>query len=156
MKYTNNDLAKNSKITLREVTEETVRTICNLNVHEKQNKFVANNAVSIAQAYFSKNAWFRAIYGEDIPIGFLMLYDDPEKPEYYLWRFMIDKKYQKMGFGKAAMYLLIEHVKKRPNAHELFTSVVQEPGGPQGFYEKIGFKLNGKYEEGEAVMVMRL
>ena len=139
MKNTNNELTKKSKITLREVTEETVRTICNLHVYENQKKFVANNAVSIAQAYFSKNAWFRAIYGEDHPIGFLMLYDEPEKPEYFLWRFMIDKKYQKMGFGKAAINLLIEYVKKRPNANELFTSVVQESDGPQGFYERIGF-----------------
>jgi hypothetical protein len=29
---------------------------------------------------------------------------------------------------------------------------LQEKGGPQGFYEKIGFELTGQYEEGEALM----
>ena len=40
---------------------------------EHQKQFVAPNAVSIAQAYFSKEAWFRAIYADDTAIGFVML-----------------------------------------------------------------------------------
>jgi diamine N-acetyltransferase len=81
-----------------------------------------------------------------------MLQDQPEKPEYYLWRFMIDARYQGMGFGLQAMALLIEHVRGRPNATELLTSVFQAEGGPQEFYEKLGFELTGEYEEGEAMM----
>ena len=149
-------LSVRSKVTLREITEDTVRTICDLSVRDEQRKFVAPNAVSIAQAYFSKHAWFRAIYAEEIPIGFLMLEDQPEKPEYYLWRFMIDAQYQNMGFGHRAMILLIEHVKSRSNATELLTSVFQAEGGPQGFYEKLGFELTGEYEEGEAMMRLSL
>lgn len=145
-------LSVRSKVTLREITEDTVRAICDLSVRNQQRKFVAPNAVSIAQAYFSKHAWFRAIYAEEKPIGFLMIEDRPEKPEYYLWRFMIDARYQSMGFGCRAMTLLIEHVKNRPNATELLTSVHQAEGGPQGFYEKLGFELTGEYEEGEALM----
>jgi len=141
-----------SQVTLREVTEDTVRTICDLSVKDEQKKFVAPNAVSIAQAYFSKHAWFRAIYADEIPIGFLMLEDRPEKPEYYLWRFMIDANYQRMGFGRNAMTPLIQHVKTRPNATEMLTSVLQADGGPQGFYEMLGFQLTGDYEEGEAML----
>jgi len=69
---------------------------------------------------------------------------------------MIDNHYQKMGFGFKAMQLLIEHVKTRPNATEFLTSVVQKEGGPQGFYEKLGFKLTGEYEDGEAMMSLKL
>jgi len=145
-----------SNVTLREITEDTVRTICNLSVRDDQKQFVAPNAVSIAQAYFSKHAWFRAIYADETPIGFLMLEDQPEKPEYYLWRFMIDARYQRMGFGRRAIALLIEHVQTRPNATEFLTSVLQADGGPQGFYEKLGFKLTGEYEEGEAMMSLVL
>ncbi|MFC1550842.1 GNAT family N-acetyltransferase [Candidatus Neomarinimicrobiota bacterium] len=147
---------KNEKISLQKITDKTVRTICDLSVHENQNKFVAPNAHSIAQAHFSIYAWFRAIYADKTAIGFLMLYDDPKKPEYYLWRLMVDKKYQGLGYGAAAIKLLIQHVKSRPNATELLTSVVQEDGGPQGFYEKLGFKLTGEYEEGEALMSLKL
>jgi diamine N-acetyltransferase len=141
-----------SMVTLREITADTVRTICNLSVTEHQRQFVAPNAVSIAQAYFSKEAWFRAIYADETPVGFAMIGDQPEKPEYYLWRFMIDARYQRMGFGRQAMTLLVEHVKTRPHAKELLTSVVQAAGGPRPFYESLGFELTGEYEEGEAIM----
>ncbi len=148
--------SKSSKVTLREINAETVRTICNLSVADNQKHFVAPNAISIAEAYFSEVAWFRAVYAGDDPVGFVMLYDDPVKPEYYLWRFMIDQRYQGMGFGYQAMTLLIEHVRTRPNATELLTSVVEGEGSPQGFYEKLGFKLTGEYEDDEAVMRLEL
>ena len=73
-----------------------------------------------------------------------------------LWRFMIDARWQGMGFGRQAMELLIDHVRTRPKAKELLTSVLQAPGGPQGFYEKLGFALTGEYEEGEAMMSLPL
>ncbi len=145
-------LSKKSKVTLQEISEKTVHEICKLSVLENQKKFVASNAFSIAQAYFSKKAWFRAIYADEIPVGFIMIEDDPEKPEYYLWRFMIDAQYQRLGFGCCAILLLIEHVKKRPGATEILASVVQSDGGPQSFYEKLGFKLTGEYENEEAIM----
>jgi diamine N-acetyltransferase len=147
---------RESEVSLREITEATLSSILKLNVTEAQTKFVASNSISIAQAYFSKIAWFRAIYADDTPVGFLMLEDQPEKPEYYLWRMMIDIRYQRMGFGRKAMAVLFEHVKTRPNATELLTSVVQEEGGPQEFYESIGFVLTGEYEEGEAMMSYKL
>ncbi len=74
----------NTTITLKEITAETVGPIMKLNVAEKQKSFVAPNANSIAKAYFSKEAWFRGIYDEEIPVGFVMLYAYEKKPEYYL------------------------------------------------------------------------
>ncbi|MBE9046810.1 GNAT family N-acetyltransferase [Pleurocapsales cyanobacterium LEGE 10410] len=149
-------LSNRSKVTLREITSDSVRTICNLSVRDEQQKFVAPNAMSIAQAYFSESAWFRAIYADTTPIGFVMLEDKPEEAECYLWRFMIDARYQGMGFGRRALLLVIDRVKTRPNATELLTSVVQKEGSPQSFYEKLGFKLTGEYEEDEAIMRLKL
>ncbi len=145
-----------SQISLREVTEDSVREICALAVAEDQSQFVAANGTSIAQAHFSDKAWFRAIYADEIPVGFVMLEDNPSKPEYYLWRFMIDQRYQGNQYGKRALELVIDHVKTRPHAVELLTSVVQASGGPQQFYEKQGFRLTGEYEDGEAMMSLDL
>jgi diamine N-acetyltransferase len=149
-------VSSGSEVTLREITAETVRIICDLSVRDDQRKFVAPNAVSIAQAYFSEHAWFRAVYAGDTPVGFVMLEDQPQKPEYYLWRFMIDQRFQGRGLGRRAIALLVPYVMTRPNATELLTSVVQAEGGPQGFYEKLGFRLTGEYEEGEALMKLVL
>ncbi|MCB0150667.1 MAG: GNAT family N-acetyltransferase, partial [Caldilineaceae bacterium] len=44
------------------------------------------------------------------------LYDDPFAPEYYLWRLMMDARYQGMGFATQAMEQLIDYVLSRPNA----------------------------------------
>lgn len=85
-----------------------------------------------------------------------MLEDCPEKPEYYLWRFMIDSNYQRLGYGSQAIKLLVEHVKTRPDSSALLTSVVQEKGGPEGFYTSLGFVLTGEMDDGEAMMSLEL
>ncbi len=146
-------------VTLREITAVTVNAILKLKVAPTQEQFVANNAVSIAQAHFSKHAWFRAIYADETPVGFLMLHDEPdgaEGPVYYLWRFMIDDCYQKLGFGRQAIQLLIAHVRTRPNATELLLSYVPQAGGPQPFYESLGFVHTGREEHGELEMRLTL
>lgn len=143
-------------VSLREITAETVRAICKLETTEAQKKFVAPNAISISQAHFSKTAWLRAIYAGEEPVGFVMLHDEPSKPEYFLWRFMIAHQHQGSGYGADAIRLMVEHVRTRPDATRFFTSVVPGDGSPQGFYEKQGFKLTGDEEEGELVMVMEL
>ncbi|HSL94059.1 MAG TPA: GNAT family N-acetyltransferase [Bacillota bacterium] len=147
-------MSETRRLHLREITAETVRTICDLEVHDTQKEFVAPNAVSIAQAYFCKEAWFRAIYSGDTPVGFVMMYEDAAKSEYYLWRFMIDKNYQSRGFGKAAMQLIFDHVRPQENASELTLSCDPGGSGPEDFYRKLGFAPTGEYMGNEMVMTL--
>ncbi len=140
-------------ISLRAITKENLRDILNLNVAPEQERFVASNAISIAQAYFARDvAWFRAIYADDTPVGFVMLHDEPAERKYYLWRFMVDHRYQKRGFGARALNQVIEYVRQRPGAHEFLTSVVPGEGSPGSFYEKLGFVYTGDMEDAERVM----
>jgi len=148
--------ASGAEVSLREVTAETVREVCALSVAPDQRRFVATNAESIAEAYFTKEAWFRAVYAGEVPVGFVMLYDDPQKPEYYLWRFMIAAEHQGKGYGRRAMGLLVEHVKTRPGAEELLLSYVPGEGSPETFYGSLGFEPTGEVEDGEVVMRLRL
>jgi len=53
------------RVSLREITSETVRAVTRLSVAESQKGFVAPNAVSLAQALFAPTAWYRAIYLAD-------------------------------------------------------------------------------------------
>jgi diamine N-acetyltransferase len=143
-------------VTLREVTRETVQAILNLKVAPQQRSFVASNAVSLAQAHFYDFAWFRAIYADEVPVGFVMLADQPEKSEYFLWRLMIAADQQGKGYGRRAVQLLIEYVKTRPNASELLVSYEPGEGGPGDFYYKLGFQDTGRVEEGEIVLRLPL
>jgi len=145
-------------VSLREITAETVCQICSLSdtLLEQQHKMVAPNAISIAQAHFSEKAWFRAIYSGEEPVGFIMLADDAEKQEYYLWRFMIAGPHQGKGYGRKALELLVEYVKTRPGAKELLASYVPIEGGPEGFYLKLGFEPTGEVHGGEVVIRLPL
>ena len=151
-----------SEITLREVTKDTVRQICELSVAEGQRKFVATNAESIAQAHFHPEAWFRAVYADETPVGFVMLEDptlvsgsDTEEP-ICLWRFMMDHRYQGLGFGKRTLELLVEHVRERTALDHMLTSCVPGDEGPRNFYLKFGFVPTGEVLDDEIVLRLDL
>jgi diamine N-acetyltransferase len=147
-------------IELREVTRETVAAVCKLDAGDG-GKQVAPNAVSIAQAHFAPEAWFRAIQTDDELVGFLMLYDPtlveaPEEREFFLWRLMIDHRHQGKGYGRAAVERLVDHVRSRPGAERLLVSHVQGADRLARFYQSLGFRYTGAEDEGELVMARDL
>jgi diamine N-acetyltransferase len=143
-------------VTLREVTKDLVRAICILHVAPTQRGFVAPNAVSFAEAMFEPTAWFRAVMADDVPVGFVMLSIDRKVPKYYLWRYMIDERYQGRGYGRAALALIVDHVRTLPGATELYVSWVPAPGGPEPFYRGLGFEPTGEMDDDEVVARLTL
>ena len=133
------------------MTGETVRAVCLLHVAPDQRGFVAPNAVSFAEALYEPKAWFRAVVADDVPVGFVMLSIDADKPEVYLWRFMIDQRYQGRGYGRAAIAQVIEHARTVPGATELLVSWVPADGGPEAFYRGLGFEPTGELDGDEVV-----
>ena len=149
------DPDRTALVSLREVTPETLAMIVELSVAPSQQAFVASNAKSIAEAYFHPEAWFRAIYANDEPVGFLMLHDEHllksprERGFYYLWRFMVDLRFQRQGYGTRAIQALISHVRERPHATRLLTSCLPGQGSPLDFYLSSGFSATGRQVDGE-------
>ena len=145
-------------VTLCEITGETVVEICELSdtLPEQQRKMVAPNAQSIAQAHFEEKTWFRAIYADERLVGFIMLYDDPEEPKYFLWRLMVARPHQGKGYGRSAVEQLVAYVRNRPGAVELLTSYVPIEGGPERFYRRLGFEPTGQHVGEEIVMRLSL
>jgi diamine N-acetyltransferase len=164
-----NDVAtptRASKVSLREITIHDVRAVCMLDVALGQDELVAPNAWSIAQAHFSPEAWFRAIYADDVPVGFAMLEDWSQvldrEPELYegerfiaLWRFMIDHRYQGLGFGAQAIQLLIAQARSRPAVKNMLLSFVPKENNPEPFYQRFGFVRTGE-EDDDGEVIMRL
>jgi diamine N-acetyltransferase len=145
-----------NEVTLREITRENLRDVLRLQVAPEQEQFVANNAVSLAQAHFEPvTPDYRAVYAGEVPVGFLML-GHTDEGSHYLWRFMIDQRFQRKGYGRKALKLLFAHVKTLPNANALYTSCVPADGGPGPFYEKLGFVYTGEEEDGELCMIREL
>ena len=141
-------------VSLRPVDDDNVQAVIDLSVADDQHEFVAPNVKSLAQAFATTKVWVRAVYAEDVPVGFVMLSDDDEKPRYYLWRFMIDAKHQRQGIGREAMGLVHEYVRSRPGGDRIYLSYVPEDGGPEEFYKSLGYEDTGIEHDGELEAVL--
>ncbi len=142
-----------------EITKDTVRAVCKLDAGDGGRQ-VAPNAVSIAQAYFSDEAWFRAIHADGELVGFLMLWDptlvqQSEDPRFILWRFMVDARFQRRGYGRAALELAFAHVRAR-GGDALYLTHVKDVDEAARLYRALGFTYTGEEEDGELWMVRRL
>ena len=95
-------------------------------------------------------------------MGFLMIGDNvpPGNPDlpwrYYLWRMLIDRRYQGRGYGRAALDRLVEYLRTRPGAQMLVASVVPGERSPLGFYLRYGFEPTGQMFDDEQVLQLRL
>ncbi len=149
-------------VSLREITADTVRAICALAVADDQKGFVAPNAVSLAQALFAPQAWYRAVCLGDEPVGFVMLADEslrspaPEAPQIGIWRFMIDRRWQGRGIGRAALTLVIDHIRNKKLVRTVELSYVPGPGCPEPFYLGLGFRHTGRMDDDEVVLELPL
>ena len=126
-------------IYLREITGKNLKSIIDLNVKDDQKDYVASNSVSIAQGHYSNSAWFKGIFNDDRPVGFVMLDLKIEKNICFLWRFMIDKNYQGKGYGKIALTQVIDYVRSLNLYTDIKTSYVPAENGAGGFYKNFGF-----------------
>src|SRR5687768_1905712 len=98
-------------VSLREITAENRPQVEALQVAPAQQHFVDGVRPSLveAAAHPELRPWCRAVYADELPVGFVMLADDvPPGNEtipwrYYLWRMLIDERYQRRGYGRAAL-----------------------------------------------------
>jgi diamine N-acetyltransferase len=102
-------------ITLRPITKDNWETAAKLEVREDQAGFVAPNVWSIAEAQF--HPWTRpmAVYRGGTMVGFLVYGRDPADDEYWLYRFMIDRRHQGKGYGKQALAVLVALLRTLPD-----------------------------------------
>jgi diamine N-acetyltransferase len=147
-------------VSLREITEDNRAAVEALAVTEEQSRYVASVAESLVEAAQLPDAkpWYRAVYADDEPVGFVMISDGitVDNPEYvgpyYLWRLLVDHRFQGRGYGTATLDLVVEHVRKRPDARVLLVSHVVGPTSPLTFYQQYGFRLTGEVHDGEPML----
>ena len=147
-------------VTLREITEDNDQSVLALRCTPDQERFVTSVASSLAEAaeYPHANPWFRAVYTNDRPVGFVMLSWDvePQPPEiigpWFLWKLLIDHRHQRKGYGREVVEQIVELVRGQ-GAEELLTSHVPGEGGPAGFYARLGFVPTGELDpDGEIIL----
>jgi diamine N-acetyltransferase len=141
-------------IHLAPVDRVRLRAVLALRVAPEQERFVAPNAVSLAEAYVSPEARpFIILLGER-PVGFVMLEVWEERGEYGVWRMMIDHAHQGQGYGRLALDHVVAYVRTLPRATKLYVTCVPGEGSPEGFYRRYGFEPTGEVLDGEVVLVL--
>jgi len=142
-------------IDFRKVDEDNFDECVGLAVREDQ-RFVASNLKSLAQASFSPEAVPRAIYAENAMVGFAMYIIDRGSGELYLWRLMIDQRFQGKGYGSAALALLERIARAEPGIVRMKLSTSPKNSNGIKVYTKFGFVDTGILDDGEEVFVKEL
>jgi len=139
-------------IYLKEITKDIFWECIELSVASEQIDFVTSNAVSIAQSKVQPECIPLAIYNDDLMVGFLMYCLDEDDGEYWIYRLMIDHKYQSKGFGKKAIQKIIEVIKQDKSRHKIFLGVHKESSFAVKLYKDLGFYFNGQVFGSEQIM----
>ena len=148
-------------VSLRPLRESNRQAVDALRVSPSQERFVSSVAQSLREAAEHPDACalYWVVHAEDTPVGFVMIADEVRNPDYtphYLWKLLIDERYQRQGFGTATLDLIVEYFRGRPGVEELSTCAGQGPGSPVPFYERYGFENTGEVIDGEVLLRLRL
>lgn len=157
---------------LKKITGRNIWDILKLSVYDAQQDFVASNDLSIIEAYTAITgngyAFPFGIYEDDMPVGFLMIgFDTDEywdnapsiaKGNYNLWRLMIDKRYQRKGYGKEAVRLALEFIKTFPCGEAEYCWLSYEPENETAsrLYRSFGFVETGEMDGEERIAALKL
>lgn len=142
-------------IEFKEITPDNWRIINSLSVKEEQKNFAASNVTILARAfvYRKENAKVFAVYYSDKPIGLIMQRDwiDGEKIVCIMDQFMIDKKSQGRGFGKAALQKWLSMIEAEKKYSCVQLCYVEGDIAAKRLYENFGFYEIDK-DEDEIIM----
>lgn len=153
---------RSSVVSLRHIDARNERMVAELRVSDLQSPYVATNQKSLIDASDNPGSWKRLIYADETPVGFVLLFmpflpGAIERPQIRqgqiaLWRFMIDHRYQRMGFGYQALLLIREECRSHPDTSEILSSYILGPHGPENFYLSHGFAKTGRLRKGGTEM----
>ena len=135
-------------VSLQPLTESNRAEVEALRTSPGQEKFVSSVVDSLLEATEEPGgrAVYWAVYDDETPVGFVMISDEVDGAEYFpqfLWKLLIDERYQRRGYGTAALDLIVEYFRSRPGVEMMRTSAGQGDDSPLPFYERYGFERTG-------------
>ncbi len=153
-------LGRMGELRLVELSATTIVAVNNLSLKPGQEQYLAPISYAIAGAVTNPTtAWQRVVLDGDEVVGFVSANFDPEAPaEYFrsvLWRINVDADDQGRGVGRYAVEKLLEEARQRGMDH---VDVIYEAGegGPEAFFQRVGFTPVGETEYGEVVAQISL
>lgn len=139
-------------ISLREITKQNFWDCISLKVAEDQKEYVTSYAVSLAQSKYQPECIPIGIFSDDEMVGFAMYCIDADDSEYWIYRMMIDRRFQGRGYGKKALGLLAEIIRRDKSHHRILLGVHKESLAAVALYSWFGFKFTGQVYGAEHIM----
>lgn len=139
-------------LVFKDITVDNFWDVIELSVAKEQVDFVTSNAVSIAQSKVQPECIPLAVYDDEILLGFVMYCIDQDDGEYWIYRMMLDEKYQSKGYGKFTLQKLLEIIKLDKTRSKVFLGVHKESSYAVKLYESFGFHFNGQVFGSEHIM----
>jgi diamine N-acetyltransferase len=136
-------------IVLRPITKDNWEDAARLQVRDDQADLVAPNVWSIAESKFYDALQPMAIHDDETMVGFLMYGRDSQDGQYWLYRFMVDWRYQRRGLGRAALARLIDLLKRTPGCTAVNVGYDPANTPAEHLYLSAGFDKVGRAPWGE-------
>ena len=137
-------------VNLIELNEENWPDFAGLSVDESQKTFLASNIGIIARGYVYRNSRAKVIgiVSAGVPVGLAMVRDIDDEPACYeLQQFMIDKNFQRKGYGLRALELILTALKAEQKYTCVEVCVKREDAQAIHVYEKAGFVDSGYIDD---------
>jgi diamine N-acetyltransferase len=147
-------------ISLRPITDANREAVEALAVVPGQERFVSGVRESLLEAAKEPGAQalYWAIYEGETPVGFVMISDEVDGPDYiphFLWKLLVDERYQRRGVGTATLDLVVEFFRNR-GVGTMLTSAEPGEGSPIAFYERYGFEQTGDLHGSEIMLRLKI
>lgn len=139
-------------ISLQAIDEQNWEDCIALKPTEEQKSFIASNLYSIAQAQFLSGFSSMGIFKDNVMIGYALYGLDSDDSNYWIYRFMIDERYQRNGYGLIAINRVIEEVRARKDRSDvLFIGYQPKNEIAKRLYLKAGFEEEDMAPWGEMI-----
>lgn len=118
-------------------------------------QWVASNAFSMLQAIYDPDWDCRLLVEAGKPVGLVFYGWWRERKKYLLCRLMIDVDYQGRGYGKKALPLVVEQMRRQYGCRDVYVSLNEDNRRAKHLYEACGFIPTEEMDEEERVFVLR-
>lgn len=145
-----------SKIRLEPIGASNRKAVLALELSQDQQDFLADNASSLKEAASDDDARPRAVVAGDRVVGFLMYDASEDDDEALIYRFMIDRRNQGQGYGRAALSALLQEIRALGHVRHVLVCYMPENEGARRLYQSAGFVDEGVDEDGEMIARLRL
>lgn len=149
-------LGAHGPVEVREVTSLNWRAAAAVQARREQLKWVAPISHYLALCAYGGDWRPLAIStGEDV-VGFVMWARDPDDLSYWIGGFVIDRRHQGRGFGRAALHATVGYLRTMPDCREIALSYRPDNVVARGLYAEAGFVETGEMEDDEVVARLRV